>query len=526
MYTGTQSIDVRTVDVLPSVKVGDDVQLYSDTDDTFTEDQRLVMDVVSADKIITNNYGGQGVTLDELFSRPISWFKQTVDKIIDNEFIGKDRIYYEPVINPNTNIIESIGIGSTYVFVNNIRPLFDDSFEGIPIQERSIIEIISQDNLDTATARVTIGAGGSIGGITITNPGYGYTIAPEITIQKPYGSGSQATASATIGVGGSITSITVGTGGTNYYYGPLGSISISQQGSGFPPLLPGQNTFYNARLKSESGIGRGATADIQISVLNFNIASISVTGNGANYAVGDTLYVDTFDNVGLATTSRKWALRSPMKFTVTSILPPPVLIAPPKRSVEEVIRVDYEGDYGIVVGVGTTSCSGVTTCLGLEFDLFIPLDSRIRKSLNISKTGITTGYLFNIVNSNFGVAPQTSLRNNGSILGISTQFVNMTFECTHWYTKQAIIPPGLASTVGIATTVTTVVVKVLNSPPSNIVGFGTTAFYGNYTWGKINMPVRISPSTFLSQHGTRQSGIGTNPIIRRKNSLKYSGYIS
>jgi hypothetical protein len=528
MYTGTESIDVKTVDVLPSVKVGDNVQLYSDIDDTFTEEQRLVVDVISADKIITNNYGGQGVTLNELFSRPISWFKQTVDKIIDNEFVGKDRIYYEPVINPSTNIIESVGIGSTYVFVYNIRPLFDDSFEGIPLQERSIIEIINQDNLDTATATASIGVGGSISNIILTNPGYGYTIAPEVTIQKPYGFGTQATASANIGAGGSITSITIGTGGTNYYYGPLGSLTISQQGSGFPPLQPGQNTFYSAKLKSQSGIGRGATADIQISVLNFNIASISVTGGGANYAVGDILYVDTFDNVGLATTSRKWALRSPMKFSVSSILPPPVLIGPPKRSVEEVIRVDYEGDYGIIVGVGTTSCSGVTTCLSLELDLFIPLDSRIRKSLNISQTGITTGYLFNVIDSGFGTAPQTSLRSNGSILGISTQFVNMTFECTHWYTKQVVIPPGisgLASTVGIATTVTTVVVKILNNPPSNIVGFGTTAFYGKYTWGKINMPVRISPTEFLAQHGTNQSGIGTNPVIRRKNSLKYLGYL-
>lgn len=156
-----------------------------------------------------------------------------------------------------------------------------------------------------------------------------------------------------------------------------------------------------------------------------------------------------------------------MKFTVDSILPPQVLIAPPERKVEDVIRVDYEGDYGIIVGVGTTSCSGVTTCLGIELDLFIPLDSRIRQSLNISKTGITTGYLFNVVGSVFGSAPQTSLTSNGSVLGISTQFVDMTFECTHWYTKNAVVPPGisgLASTVGIATTVTTVVVKVLNTP--------------------------------------------------------------
>lgn len=528
MYTGTQSIDVKTIDVLPTVKIGDDVQLYSDVDSTFTEDSRLVVDIVSADKIITNNYGGQGVTLDELYERPITWFRQTVDKIIDNEFVAKDRVYYEPSIYPTTNIIESVGIGSTYVFVSSIRPLFDDSFEGIALEERSIVQIIGQEDLRPALAQAVVGSGGSIASITITNPGYGYTIAPDITIQKPFQYGTQATASASIGVGGSITSISVGVGGTNYFYGPIDSITINQQGSGFPPLSAANNTFYKAKLKSQTGYGRGASADIQISILNNNIASVSVIEGGSNYQVGDILYVDTFDNVGLATTSRKWALKAPMKFTVSSILPPPVLIAPPKRRMEEVIRVNYEGDYGIIVGVATTACSGVTTCLGLKLDLYIPLNSRIRSSLNITQTGITTGYLFNIIESNFGTSPQTSLRSNGTILGISTQFVDMTVECVSWSTKQAVIPPGItgsASTVGIATTVTTVVVKILNSPPSNIVGFATTAFYGYYSWGKINMPVRVSPAAFSAQHGTSQSGISSNPIIRRKNSLKYLGYL-
>jgi hypothetical protein len=362
----------------------------------------------------------------------------------------------------------------------------------------------------------------------ITNPGYGYTIAPDITIQKPFQYGTQATASATIGAGGSITTISVGIGGTNYFYGPVDSITINQQGSGFPPLSATNNTFYKARLKSQTGSGNGASADIQISILNNNIASVSVVNGGSNYKVGDILYVDTFDNVGLATTSRKWALKSPMKFTVSSILPPQVLIAPPKRRMEEVIRVNYEGDYGIIVGVATTSCSGVTTCLGLKLDLFIPFNSRIRSSLNINQTGITTGYLFNVFESTFGSSPQTSLRSDGSVLGVSTQFMDMTFECVSWSTKQAVIPPGItgsASTVGIATTVTTVVVKILNSPPSNIVGLATTSFYGKYSWGKINMPVRVSPAAFSAQHGTSQSGISSNPIVRRKNSLKYLGYL-
>ena len=68
MYTGTQTIDVRTVDVLPSVEVGDEVQLYSNQNTTFTEKiHDLSWICMAADKVITNNYAGQGVTLDELF---------------------------------------------------------------------------------------------------------------------------------------------------------------------------------------------------------------------------------------------------------------------------------------------------------------------------------------------------------------------------------------------------------------------------------------------------------------------------
>ena len=141
MYTGTESIDVRTVDVLPTVEVGDEIQLYSNQDTTFIQDPRLVMDIKAADKVITNNYAGQGVTLNELFERPLSWSKQKVDKFIDNVYIGKDRVYYEPVINPNTNIISSIGVGSSLYMSMTVRPLFDNPFEGIGTNERAIVEI-------------------------------------------------------------------------------------------------------------------------------------------------------------------------------------------------------------------------------------------------------------------------------------------------------------------------------------------------------------------------------------------------
>ena len=528
MYTGTQTIDVRTVDVLPSVEVGDEVQLYSNTDTTFTQDPRLVMDIKAADKVITNNYAGQGVTLNELFERPLSWTKQTVDKIIDGNFVGKDRVYYEPVINPTTNIISNIGIADSSVYVYSIRPLFDNPFEGISPQDRSVIEIISQDNLVPATLDAVLGVGGSISNLLITNPGYGYTSVPEVTIQKPYDNGTQAIGGVTIGAGGSITTATVGIGGTNYYYGPVKAITVQQQGSGFPSIDTNTNVFKKAKLKSETGIGFGAVVDIELSTLNFSVASFTVIEGGSNYQVGDTLFVDTYDNVGLATTSRKWALAAPIKFSVTSLEPPQVLVAPPKRAVEECQFITYEGDYGIIVGVGTTTI-GAGTSLGVALDLFIPFDSDIREGLSITLSGITTGDLFNLTRTNFVGAAQTSLSADGSIVGISTIHADMMYECIDYYTKQSIIPAGISgitTTVGISTSVTTVIVALQSAGTNNVVGLGTTAYYGEYTWGKIGLPVRTTNQVWNSNHGSSQVGILTNPIIRRKNPLKYLGYLN
>lgn len=528
MYTGTQDIDVRTVDVLPSVKVGDEVQLYSNQDATFIEDPRLVMDIKAADKVITNNYAGQGVTLDELFERPLSWSKQQVDKIIDNVYIGKDRVYYEPIVNPNTNIISNIGVGDSSVYVYDVRPLFDNPFEGIATDERSEVEIISQDNVISATARAVIGAGGSIANIILTNPGYGYTSAPEVTIASPYPGGTQATGGAVVGAGGSLISVSVGAGGSNYYYGPLDSLTVQQQGSGFPPIDGSNNVFRGAKLKSTSGVGVGAVVDIEISVINFEVAAVSVIEGGANYQVGETLIVDTYDNVGLATTSRQFALSSPIKFTIASIDPPPVLIATPDRGLEECRFVTYEGDYGLVVGVGTTTI-GAGTSMGVVFDLYIPMDSDMRRGLNITLPGITTGDLFNLKQTNFVSAGQTSLSADGSVIGISTLHGDMTYECIDYYTKQSVVPAGLnglGTTVGFGTTVTSVIVSLQSAGSNNVVGVATTSLYGYYTWGKIGLPVRIGPKNWVAGHNGSQSGITTNPILRRKNPLKYLGYIS
>ena len=527
MYTGTQTIDVREVDVLPTLKVGDDVQLYSDVDVTFNEDERLVMDVKSADTITTNNYAGQGVTPDELLSRPISWSKQDVDKIIDTNEVGKDRVYYEPVINPQTNILETVGVNSTSVFVYSLRSIFDDPKEAMLAVDKEKMQLLTQEELENATATSTI-SNGAVTAINITNAGYGYTAAPLVTVQKPFdvvGVATAAIATATIGAGGTVSGVSVGMGGTGYIYGPLTSLTVAQNGIGFPFLESGTNVMLGAKLNTVTGSGRGATCNIDISTLNYEVSSVAVVEGGTGYKPGDQLSVDIYDNVGLGTTNRRWALTTPILFNVGAISGPEVMIAPPSRKLEDVPKTTIEGDYGIIVGIGTTTIVGVAST-GITFDFYIPQDSKLKSGFSLVQSGIQTGYLFNVTGTGVN-GPVTTLRSDNSVLGIGTTCMDATYQVAHYYHQTKFISSestGLNSTVGIATTVTTVVAKIANF--TNVVGYGTTATYGDYTWGKVNLTIRLgTKQVFDAVHGTSQAGIGSNPIIRRKNPLRYKGYI-
>ena len=512
MYTGTQTIDVNEVEVLESVKIGDNVQLYSDYDETLTEEERLVININAADSILTNNYAGQGVVGNELLERPISWYKQLEDKIIDGLYVGKDRVYYEPNINPSAYLIQSVGIGSTVLFVNSMRPFFDDPIESIQNSDKNVIEIISQNSLIAAAATCSVSAGGSVTEIIITNPGYGYTTNPIVTIQSPsLGSNNYAVGISTINSSGIVTSIQVSVGGTGYFYGPIKSLSITEQGSGFPNITPSTNTFVKARLKTRSGYGLNATADVVINPNTFRVVSASIVDGGNNYKIGDQLFLDIFDNVGLAVSTRRSALTNPIVFTVSTIQPPIILIAPPTKKVESISNITYSGDYGIVVGVGTTNV-GITT--GIIFDFYIPQNSFMRSRYSIHKSGIETGYYFTITNSSLGYGI-TSVNSNNSILGIGSTCLDNIYEVISTNQVSKSIPD-----VGI-TTVIRVTTKVSNY--NGLVGIATTAYYGEYSWGRVDVPIRTLPIEY-NVTTNNFSGIGTNPIVRRRNPLKYFGY--
>ena len=207
-YQGNADIDVRNVDILETIKEGDTVRLY-DEDASLDQKSRLTTKVLSIDEIQTNSYPGPGLSVDESYQRSLTWCKQSDDLFINGKSVSKDRVLYEPLIYPNTKIIQSVGTSSTVIFVESVRTFFDNYREGSTLQDK--IRIVSQDNIVGASATAVVSNSG-ISTITITNPGFGYTTAPSVIIA---GSATTAVATATLS-GSSISVITVSSPGTGY----------------------------------------------------------------------------------------------------------------------------------------------------------------------------------------------------------------------------------------------------------------------------------------------------------------------
>ena len=83
--------------------------------------------------------------------------------------------------------------------------------------------------------------------------------------------------------------------------------------------------------------------NIEINVVNYQIGAVSVVDGGTGYQPNDELFVDTYDNVGLGTTNRRWALTRRMEFKVGTISGPEVMISPPSRVKEDCPKATYEG---------------------------------------------------------------------------------------------------------------------------------------------------------------------------------------
>ena len=424
-YRGTENVDTLDVDILETIKVGDKVTLTSD-DIKLTENSRLVTEIISSDILETNLYPGPGITEDEDLLRPLTWCRQTEDLIVNGQVVGKDRVIYEPYIQPTTNIIQNIGIGSTAIFVESVKAFFDSEKEythdGTTEKPQNKILIISQDSVVSSSATAVVSTSGTISSIIISDGGVGYTTTPTVSIAGPIGFGTTAA----------------------------------------------QNTA-----RALATISGGA------------VTGIAITSAGLGY---------------------------------TSSQPPAVLIESPSIKYEIIDKVSYEGDFGVITGIKTTSVGVAST--GIVFDFFIPKDSIIRDSsivkVGIATTGISgiqTGYYFVVRNSNVGNG-LTSLNTGGGAVGVGTTFIDNIYQVAAVSIAQTAV-----AGVGL-TNVAKVTVSVSNY--NNLTGLGFSDFYGEYSWGRILTPSRPNPEQFTTY--ANNGGISTSPIIQRYNRLKYLNY--
>ena len=79
--------------------------------------------------MVTNQYFGRGLGDDATETRPVKWYRQIEDKIIDGRIVRKDRPLYEPNSFPSAYLIQSVGVGSTSIFIDTANHSFNPENE-------------------------------------------------------------------------------------------------------------------------------------------------------------------------------------------------------------------------------------------------------------------------------------------------------------------------------------------------------------------------------------------------------------
>jgi len=476
-YKGSGGIDVKTRDIIETVKIGDDLQITYDSDKGqqpwLEEDKRSVMRVDSTDIVTTNPYFGPGNTEDETLVRPVNWSKQTEDRIINDLEIGKDRELYEPNVYPAASIIKSVGIGSTTIYVDNVRPFFDPTNEnpdqGIRATLQDKITIVNQDLKVGALASATI-SNGAVDSISLSNIGDGYGSVPNVSIQTPVGLGSTATATAVV-TNDTVTSINVSYGGTGYTTAPQVLIDP-------PPLVSETNDVlsYNGDSGTVVGFGTTVASNIDKLIFDFHIPQnsyfrdSSIVGTAitvSGISVGDYFVIDN-SNVGFAETAivSRGIDNSNVGFAETAIV--------------------SRGIDNTAVGTGISF-----------FDNVYQVESATVVSIANTSIGIST----------VGTALTSIVRVETRISGLST--FNFSNSQAYWdSTVYTFDNSGEAITQGVGYTG----------------GFMNRPFLGNFSWGRIELQGRseLNAYPFYGEGGVL--GISTSALVTRTTQLKSKNY--
>ena len=425
-YKGTGTIDVRLIDILETVKKGDDVQLVSDQFYE-TEDERIVSFINSSDSIQTVNYRGLGISNDDTFRRSLTWCRQTEDRVVDGEDVTKDRILYEPLITPSTNIIRNVGIGSTVFFVDSVQPFFNANNENTTAEYRSKLIMVSQDEKRKAIAEAVVSVGGTVESITMIEGGAGYTTPPEVSIATPIGFGTTARAYATAVLSGdTVGSIIVSNGGFGYiatFTPPVVHIA--------PPETikePISNVTYLGDFGNIIGVSSALSTVSFGSSVSISTIAASAVGMYIN-PDGDKMFVidSTADSIYSFTLSSPHDLSTVSYGSSVSCVsyestPSGIFFKPDGTQMfvtgssgDDITRLTLSTPWDITTGIGTTvvvTAANITGVVGSETvpqDLYINSDGTkvfiIGSTLDrVYQFTLTTGWDF----STLVTAPSTS----------------------------------------------------------------------------------------------------------------------
>merc|ERR1711991_982173 len=151
---------------------------------------------------------------------------------------------------------------------------------------------------------------------------------------------------------------------------------------------------------------------------------------------------------------------------------PPAVMIEPSTLLSETVEATYEGDSGVVVGVGTTTRQNI-------FDLFIPGDSFMRDTTVVGSavtiSGISTGDFFILYDTNIGLAKTStnSFDSSNQLIGVGTQFLDNVYQ-VNTYEDIVVDVTGIGNTH---------VRRVYVNTGISSVGFGTGdgAFQGMQT---------------------------------------------
>ena len=235
-YKGQEGVDVDVADIQQTVKIGDELRLFRDPAGISTSQlaERTLKELLGAKLVETDIYTGQGI--DETNDKPVRWTKQKVDIILGGKKIDKSREILEPQVYPTSKIIgdftTSSGEGNTNgIFVDDAEVFFyekgdhlsasnpDESDGDYNLAFNSVDALVTSGEIHVgAGATALVSTSGTISSFDITSAGSGY-VSASVKISAPpvigVGVGTTATATATI-TNGTITGITITNPGLGY----------------------------------------------------------------------------------------------------------------------------------------------------------------------------------------------------------------------------------------------------------------------------------------------------------------------